>query len=289
MKRTTTSWIRHKDEKTLDKILGKYVTDPEAYKDPPVTKGYRHVYGEWFSGFVIERKSDGSSFTWIPVGYLEKSGVLDTLVLPQAFGRRNFREETFGQGCYYEPFTEELKQQYISINRYGGFYISTYNISQNPETLKPQSVRGEKPWTKIDFSDARWVAIRFEPNGALLSHLPYGAEYDSILEWLLESGAKTHDEIAKDSSSWGNYLNTNNTPNTLAKTGSNEDWCVNNIYDLAGNVNEWTQEKKYNNEAVIRGGSYYDFGNNVPVATRGTSIKNIGFGTTGFRIALCVR
>ena len=167
--------------------------------------------------------------------------------------------------------------------------LHAITVDQNPETLKPQSVRGEKPWTKIDFSDARWAAIRFEPNGALLSHLPYGAEYDSILEWLLESGAKTHDEIAKDSSSWGNYLNTNNTPNTLAKTGSNEDWCVNNIYDLAGNVNEWTQEKKYNNEAVIRGGSYYDFGNNVPVATRGTSIKNIGFGTTGFRIALCVR
>ena len=35
---------------------------------------------------------------------------------------------------FYEPMTKELKQQIESVDKYGGFYISRYNISMNEKT-----------------------------------------------------------------------------------------------------------------------------------------------------------
>ena len=104
------------------------------------------------------------------------------------------------------------------------------------------------------------------------SHLIYGIEWDSVLQWLLDSsavieaetnGTKTIsiDDIQSDSRSWGNYDNSIGEAVTSSGSkqpgGTNEYWKVNNIYDLAGNVYEWTQEK-YSTGTVcaIRGGSF---------------------------------
>ena len=51
--------------------------------------------------------------------------------------------------------------------------------------------------------------------------------------------------------------------------GTNEYWKVNNIYDLAGNVDELTQENySINNFYTIRGGGYIDDGSGNPVVYR---------------------
>ena len=57
------------------------------YQNPPIPYGYRYVTGEWYSGFGIERLSDGSQFIWIPVGYLDANGTLDGVVFNRKFGR----------------------------------------------------------------------------------------------------------------------------------------------------------------------------------------------------------
>ena len=49
---------------------------------------------------------------------------------------------------------------------------------------------------------------------------------------------------------------------------------VNNIYDLAGNVFEWTMEAGSPRYRVLRGGSYSNSGSYNPASSRGSSIPD---------------
>ncbi len=225
------------------------------YVNPPIPEGYKHVCGEWNNGFVIERCSDGSQFVWIPVGSLDSNGTLDGEHFSEKFGRRNYMNDEFSDDKFNEALNGELLEQLESVKKYGGFYISRYNISES-SVGKPQSVKGVKPWVDINFCEAKKVASTIEDNEAVKSHLTFGEEYDSVLEWFIKTEVKTLAEIAEDSTEWGNYCNAGNTQWEVAETGSREKWCANNIYDFAGNVEEWTQEQSESLHNVIRGGSW---------------------------------
>ena len=79
-----------------------------------------------------------------------------------------------------------------------------------------QSKRGQKPWIFVSRTEAKTASRNMKSE--INSHLIYGVEWDSILQWLLDSkatiGAETSgtktisiDDIQSDSRSWGNYLN----------------------------------------------------------------------------------
>ena len=188
------------------------------YVNPPIPEGYKHVCGEWNNGFVIERCSDGSQFVWIPVGSLDSNGTLDGKDFSEKFGRRNYMDDEFSDDEFNEALNDELLE---SVKRYGGFYISRYNISKSSEG-KPQSVKGVMPWVNINFDDAKKVASTIEDNEVVKSHLTFGAEYDSVLEWFIKTEVKTLAEIAEDSTEWGNHWNTENSPRKVVETGSRE-------------------------------------------------------------------
>ena len=181
-----------------------------------------------------------------------------------------------------------MLEQFESVKKYGGFYISRYDISKSSEG-KPQSVKGVMPWVNINFTDAKEVASTIEDNEAVKSHLTFGAEYDSVLAWFIKSKAKTLKEIAEDSTEWGNHWNTTNSPKKVVETGSREEWCANNIYDFAGNVDEWTQEENGHSYRVIRGGCCSDVGCNCPVAYRSSYGPIYCYYRTGFRATLYIK
>ena len=258
------------------------------YVNPPIPEGYKYVCGEWNNGFVIERCSDGSQFVWIPVGSLNSNGTLDGEHFSEKFGRRDYMNDEFYFGKFNEALNDELLEQLESVKKYGGFYISRYNISKSSEG-KPQSVKGVMPWVNIDVYDAKKIASTIEDNEAVKSHLTFGAEYDSVLEWFIKTEVKTLAEIAEDSTKWGNHSNTANSPHKLVETGSREEWCVNNICDFAGNVCEWTQDKDENSYHVVRGGYYCNDGFIFPVACRYFSNPYNYSNCTGFRAALYIK
>ena len=260
----------------------------ENYANPPIPEGYKYVCGDWKNGFVIERDSDGSQFVWIPVGSLDSNGTLDGEHFSEKFGRRNYMNDEFSADEFNEALNCELLEQLESVKKYGGFYISRYNISKSSEG-KPQSVKGVMPWVNINFDDAKKVASTIEDNEAVKSHLTFGAEYDSVLEWFIKTEVKTLAEIAEDSTEWSNYCNTENSPKKVVETGSREKWCVNNIYDLAGNVDEWTQEQNKSSYRVIRGGNYSINGDFCPVAYRDCSGPDFSYNDTGFRATLYIK
>lgn len=256
------------------------------YEKPPIPSGYKYVEGEWNNGFVIERVCDGSQFVWVPSESLDADGTLDGENFNEKFGRRNYRDDSYFEvnSFYKECLNGDLLEQLKSVIKYGGFYISRYNISKGSDG-KPHSVKGAMPWVNIDFYCAQYVATIMEENKCVKSHLVFGAEYDTVLAWFIKSGARTLKETAEDSSKWGAYLEYHG-PYTC---GSNEEWCTNKIYDLAGNVNEWIQEKAKDAYCVARGGNYHYSGMRYPVATGVYCNPEVAAEDTGFRVVLCIK
>ena len=255
------------------------------YTNPPIPEGWEHVEGEWNNGFVIQ-DSKGNQFVWIPVGFLDANGTLDGTNFFEKFGRRNYQDDEFSDDEFNEEMGEELHKQWESVQKYGGFYISRYNISRG-KTGEAKSVKGAMPWTSINWFDAIEAAKTFGDGVSVKSHLPYGAEYDSVLEWFIKSKARTTEKIAIDSTEWGNFCrNIRNAQRKVAKTGKHEEWSTNNICDLAGNVDEWTQEQYESSNRVVRGGNYDVFGDDYPVSYRCYHYPNNYYYDTGFRATL---
>ena len=119
----------------------------------------------------------------------------------------------------------------------------------------------------------------------------FGIQWDLVMKFIEAKGVKPQDELNSDSTAWGNYYNTgyyvtrgyyynnnygflntqsnyykNGNVGVLLTTGATERNCVLNIYDIAGNVNEWTLS--YNNYSsypcTYRGGYYGDIGYYYP-------------------------
>ena len=173
-----------------------------------------------------------------------------------------------------------------SINLNKGFYISRYEASEMNSTTA-QSKRGQESWVNVLQTTAKTASSNMKSE--INSHLIYGVEWDSILQWLLDSSAIignetggtkniTIDDIQKNSKSWGNYNNSvggaEANSSSRKPSGTNEYWKVNNIYDLAGNVWEWTQEN-YSTSTVraTRGGACSGNGDYFTAANRGNNVE----------------
>lgn len=245
-------------------VVGSYYS--EKYVEPVIPKGYRYAYGEWNEGYVIERISDGSLFTFVPVSCLKDNGTFDGIKFNQRFGRRKWfgKDEKLGE----EPIKQEIWNQFHSVREYGGFYISTYQISKSI-FAKPQSLEGRKPWTYVDFNCATEIAEHFEEGSAIRSHLVYGAEYDTMLQWLLETEAVSIEDITLPN---GRILSKNN------------------IFDIAGSTAEWTQERVNSKQllAVVRGGTNVAPRRIKPMADRTSRAIYRKDPYIGFRVALYI-
>lgn len=197
----------------------------ENFKNPPVPEGWIHVCGEWNNGFVIERVSDKSQFVWVPVGSLKTNGRINGCKMTK-FGRRNsyYAKLLNKDSQSYELLTGVFTRQIDSVNKYGGFYISCYLISWSQASIKSKRI-----YSFASFEDAKEAAASIVKNNDLISsHLVFGSEYDSVIEWI------------------GDY-------------NQNKDCeCINNIYNFYGYMMEWSEEfynveKKVTPEVIIRG------------------------------------
>ena len=89
-----------------------------------------------------------------------------------------------------------------------------------------------------------------------ISTLLTGAAWDRTLGWLEDTGVVTSLEIVGDSKTWGNYRDDEFSNTTgLINTGEYGETERNNIYDLAGNLCEWTTEANDTSYRVNRGRS----------------------------------
>ena len=158
---------------------------------------------------------------------------------------------------------ENMKNDYeeviASLEKYKGFYIGRYELTANGE--KTGATQTDVNWYTL-YKDCTTLAV----GSKVKTRMIWGLQWDATCNWLSNSDPAYS---ITDSSTWGNYSdNTATGHGSLQNTGFSESWKANNIYDFAGNCYEYTQEANYTLGRVIRGGSCYNVGSDVPASGR---------------------
>ena len=204
----------------------------------------------------------------------------------------------------------DFKKMIYSVEKYGGFYIGRYETGN----LSKEQVVVQKGNT--DIASQTWYAMYekcktlSDNNNNIETGMIWGNQWDRTLMWLIECNAKdettgkSKEEVISDSSSWGNYIDatfqyTNSSGSTATKnqnsrvripTGSTEYTKANNIYDLAGNVFDWTMEAVSTNVRVLRGGNFNGAGTDDPASYRLTNnVPSGSYSTLGCRAVLYIK
>lgn len=203
----------------------------------------------------------------------------------------------------YEMLAQELEQKYLeiieSIKKYGGFYIGRYEtggLSSTAVINKMNTDIGSQNWYTMY---KKCLALKGNNNN-ITTMMITGSLWDETLDWIVSSGATnsegtalTYQLVGSNSTTFGNYYNaTFNyiakdaemptatetkaiSTNTRIPAGSAEYTKINNIYDMAGNVYDWTTEAYSTGNRVYRGGGYGSYGYYDPLAYRYNGDPNI--------------
>ena len=218
------------------------------------------------------------------------------------------RLKTLGIGAkttheFLNQLEKEFNNMVASVEKYGGFYIGRYetgNINQDtPVIQKGNTNISSQTWYNMY---KRCKNIK-GANTNVETGMIWGNQWDRTLMWLIETGSKTKEQIADDSTSWGNYNNAtfeyvNSSGSTVTKnensgtkipTGNTEYTKANNIYDLAGNVYDWTMEASNTYSRVYRGGYYFNYGDYSPADYRYNNVPTYSYYGYGCRSALYIK
>ena len=212
----------------------------------------------------------------------------------------------------------------------------TKNVTeQDGKKLLPVSKKNTPSWNYISQTNSKTVSENmYGESKTIKSYLIDGTAWDTITQWVSDSTKKS----VTDSTAWGNYYNANYTLKGLyarhqGRTAKDNVWrwfpayvynngsytkgseytevatgvtvegdptrnSACNIYDMAGNMWEWTTETgKHDskatdatNYAVLRGGSFNNNGGRAPVSRRDGDVRVDGCDVNiGFRVVLYIQ
>ena len=240
-------------------------------------------------GFTISDQNE-NEFVWIPVdgkkiilsrGYIKDNEFI-SVEKRQNINRIYYGEEV-KESVLYDDEILNIERFKKSVKENGGFYVSRYEIgdkqSQNPRTNEvdgePVSQKGYYPYTFTNRDNALDIAKNmYLENDSIISSLINSYAWDTMINYLYNYHYTS--------------LQENNNSKKLLKTGESND-IISNIYDLKGNVSEWTTEYSsngyygYSSPCVYRAES---FNSNTSNAQTRYYNSNVANEFIGFRIIL---
>ena len=165
----------------------------------------------------------------------------------------------------------EYETMIASIEKYHGFYIGRYELTEDGE--KPGATLTETSWYQL-YANCKNLSA----SDKVMSRMIWGCQWDVTCNWIANYGDKKN---ISDSSTWGNYYGTSvkasdgtteikkSDKQQILDTGITTFTRANNIYDFAGNCEEWTQEANDTVYRAYRDGFCNVSGSYYPASDRG--------------------
>ena len=185
----------------------------------------------------------------------------------------------------------------------------------------PQSKAGLSPWIMIDWTHSRVNAESMYNNNYISSGLITGTQWDVILNTMINKTELTSSDIIDNSSAWGNLRNNtisysgrkatgryvgsgswklsvfsseevgttsshNGDSGDLLTTGASATTEKYHIFDISGNVREFTEE--FNRYKIYRG-ACYSLNDSTVVCERISNNKEYHDIDLGFRVVLYIK
>jgi hypothetical protein len=241
--------------------------------------------------------ANGNQFVWVPVTNMDNFKVIE--------GYQNGSLQNYLTSCS-EPFTNgysteerEYNSMRQSVEKSQGFFIGRYEAGKDSQgnlvVKKNSPVYNNIKWG-TSMSNIAGGVVELSQNFTngksyrekVTSTLVYGVQWDATMQFFDSNylnSTCSEKSYVKNSIGKGNYTG------SIIKTGSNENYKVKNIYDMAGNASEWIMEAYSTANRVTRGGNYNSASSYYsPVSIRNggraPSFSNVNI---GFRVALYVK
>ena len=280
------------EKKWFNEVIGNTSNVKEEWQDTiasviygvPIPIGFTYKEGTKDTGLVIQDEK-GNEFVWVPA--TESTYIKDTS-FP---GYTPTGDDTLPNGI-----TDET----ADVVKYGGFYIGRYeagipegDTSPSNKTGIPVSKKSAIVWASIDYTNSKASAESMISNEYVQTGLLTGKAWDTTCNWIKDSLNSINSSASlTDSRYYGNHIDSlapaNENSGTKSTSGFNENWKVKNIYDLAGNVWEWTSEAN-DSYFISRGGSYSNSGIENPVSLRNHGMSYYAGVDLGFRVRLYIK
>ena len=190
----------------------------------------------------------------------------------------------------------QVKTEIASINANGGYYIGRYETGNenNVAVIK----QNQEPYTNIKWSEAYALAKGIDVGNKANSYLCSSYAWDTAIKFIQTHSTATNYATTRDNFN-GNWIDKDvkdKTGNIIKKagtsarlnTGVTTSWA--NIYDMGGNVGEFTTELNPNtSEAVVFRGGNYDNYVVDPAGYRWDNVSGGAWDSYGFRSTLFLK
>ena len=252
-------------------------------------------------------------FVWIPVEDIEDFEIKDW---GHGFTGRDFDyiSEPYS-GLTSKDETGEIAEyakMKASVEKYGGFYIARYeagkeNINNTDIVVSKKNVVAwnNVVWgtsmTEVGTNGAVALARSAYPENEshnMVSTLCYSVQWDAAINFMKDvpNPNVPREKYIDNSLGMGWYKDNYETGNSTHKTGvdigENALNRVKNIYDMAGNVWEWSMtaySDRSDKLRCVRGGNYNYWGSGDPASYHDADNADSSEDTYGFRVALYIR
>src|SRR5574344_2393064 len=263
------------NEKELNKMIKNHKY-PIAIKDKDGYKGL--LYGFTFTTindpFGVYKGDDSVS------GDSSICNREPSILSSTDYGDKEKLLEGSTKGLYQESFNKMVE----SVIKYKGFFVSRYeigNLNSNSNVVSKAS--------QTDIADIYWtdgyekIKNMYSDNKSVSTDMIWGCQFDTIMIYMYSKYSKS-DYFGEDTS------NVCNNSGVLKATASDERYSIYNIFDLVGNVYEFTQEASGYSGRIARGGAFNTkYGNaTIHMDTRQSFGLAYHYPNVGFRATLMI-
>ena len=248
---------------TVDEMGGDSLENLKSYISTNNVYPMAVKSGEAYSGILydFEDSADGSKVEITPYDYKTTSGYREPDVLSYDTG------SYASEGVTKEGLQSEYKEMVEGVNAKGGFWVGRYETSnmvddktQDTEnTIKV--VKGTTNginnvnWYRMYAQQKNYAKNKFGETAKTKSSMIWGSQWDQIMIWMKDEKNKTNGKfyitnaVGMGKFSYITVSDGYKKYDSLANTGY---FDVKNIFDLAGNVSDWTLEVYGTSIRVLR-------------------------------------